>query len=341
MGMSKGLYPSDSFESTQRKKDHIELTHQSRTGVTSVDDRFNYEPLFFQHPQSNDHWPTTFLGFDFDYPFWVSSMTGGVESSQWINQNLARLCGEFKLGMGLGSCRPLLENQDRLQDFAVRKYIGQQPLFANIGIAQVNELLETNKLNRLTEVIKSLEADGLIVHLNPLQEWFQKGGDRYQKSPLTTLQKFLEIATYPVIVKEVGQGLGPKSLKALLELPLAGIEFGAFGGTNFSLLESLRSQEDLEYKKPFIQVGHSALEMINVLNALPCRKLEFIISGGIKNILDGYELKMKLQAPSVIGMASTFLAPAQKSYEVLQSHFIQMKESLLVARNILDLKDKI
>jgi isopentenyl-diphosphate delta-isomerase len=340
MGMSKSLYPSDSFEFAQRKKDHIELTHQSRTSASTVDQRFNYEPLFFKHPSRDDLWPVKFLGKMFHYPIWVSSMTGGIDSGKRINENLARLCGEFKLGMGLGSCRTLLESTERFADFSVRRYMGDQPLLANIGIAQLAELIISNKIERLHEMVKSLEADGLVIHLNPLQEWFQKGGDKYLLSPLAALQSFLQNVSYPIFIKEVGHGIGPKSLKALLELPIAGIEFGAYGGTNFSKLEDLRSQDSSNHKQPFIHVGHTAYEMVEILNALPSRNKEFIISGGMNSILDGYELIMKLKSPGLIGMASNFLGPAQTSYQALQEHFIQMQEALLVAKGILDLKDK-
>jgi isopentenyl-diphosphate Delta-isomerase len=336
--MSKTPDSPDFSELSQRKMDHINLTQKSKTSADAVDTRFDYEPMFFTHPGPNDTWPSSFLGFKLDFPIWVSSMTGGVEKSQIINQNLATLCGEFKLGMGLGSCRQLLTSSERLNDFQVRKYFGDGPLFANIGHAQLEELSLSNKFHLLDELIKTLEATGLIVHLNPLQEWFQPSGDRYRIDPLTTLKKFLEKTTYPVLIKEVGQGLGPKSLKAILDLPLAGIEFGAFGGTNFSLLESFRATDEIQYKRPFIQVGHTALEMVGILNALPDKGKEFIISGGIKTVLDGYELKTKLRAPSLIGMASNFLAPAQSNYENLREHFIQMKESLLVAKKILNLK---
>ncbi|MBA2404294.1 MAG: type 2 isopentenyl-diphosphate Delta-isomerase [Bdellovibrionales bacterium] len=339
MGMSKPVFSPDSFELAQRKKDHIELTHKSKTSAATVDGRFDYEPLFFTHPTPNDTWSSTFLGFTFDFPIWVSSMTGGIEKAKTINQNLARLCGEFKLGMGLGSCRPLLSGQERFDDFDVRKYLGDQPLFANIGYAQVEDLCQADKFSLLHEMVKSLTANGLIIHLNPLQEWFQPQGDKFQVSPLIVFKKFLEEATYPVIIKEVGQGIGPKSLKALLDLPIAGIEFGAYGGTNFSLLESLRSSDEGEYKKPFIHVGHTALEMVEILNALPDKKKEFIISGGMKTVLDGFELKSRLKAPSVIGMASTFLGPAQEDYSVLRAHFMEMKEALLVAKKILNLKE--
>jgi isopentenyl-diphosphate Delta-isomerase len=335
--MTTHLKRPNSHELAQRKQDHIELTHRSRTGVDLLDARFDYEPLFFSHPLAGESWPSTFLSHNLDFPFWISSMTGGGETSKIINHNLARLCGAYKLGMGLGSCRAVLEDKNTT-DFQVRKHMGEQPLFANLGIAQVEELIAHKQEFRIHEMVKTLEASGLIIHVNPLQEWIQPGGDRYKYSPIMTLTKFLDSSSYPVLVKEVGQGMGPRSLKALLELPLAGIEFAAFGGTNFSLLESQRGNEAAA-QAPFVKVGHSAHEMVEVLNALPTRGKEFIISGGISNVLDGYYLKSKLKAPSLIGMASAFLEPARESYEALESYFLQLSEALLVAKGTLRVRE--
>ena len=136
----------------------------------------------------------------------------------------------------------------------------------------------------------------------------------------------------------MGHGLGPKSLAALLKLPIKGIEFGAFGGTNFSLLESMRREEN-PVKAPFINVGHSALEMIEILNVLPKTDKEFIISGGIKNVLDAHELKEKLKAPSVIGMAQPFLNPAKESFESLEKYFLDLREAYLTAKGLLTVKE--
>lgn len=326
-----------SDELAQRKESHIELAAKAQTTSATVDERFYYEPLFFTHPDASEKWEHSFLQFKLDFPLWVSSMTGGTEKARTINQNLARLCGKFKLGMGLGSCRSLLQDDSRLDEFAVRKFMGEQPLFANIGIAQVEELMVNNQAHLLHEMVRKLQASGLIIHLNPLQEWLQPEGDRFKLSPFETLQRFLDDVSYPVIVKEVGQGIGPKSLKALLELPIAAIEFGAFGGTNFTLLESMRGDEERE-KMPFINVGHTAHEMVQFLNALPTRNKEFIISGGIKNVLDGFELKSNLKASSLIGMAASFLAPALAGEEALEKHFLNLRESLLTAKGVLMVK---
>lgn len=337
--MKSSQKPPLSQELAIRKEDHIDLAQKARTASASVDARFNYEPLFFTHPKNDDKWPVKFLGFDLDYPLWISSMTGGTDHAKVINQNLARLAGEFKLGMGLGSCRSLLNDQSRLDEFKIKKFMGAQPLFANIGIAQVEELLRAHSFHLIHQIVEMVEADGLIIHINPLQEWFQPEGDRFKVSPLETLKEFLSDVNYKVIVKEVGQGMGPRSLRALLDLPLAGIELGAFGGTNFTLLEKMRGEDD-PGREGFIHVGHTAREMIDVLNALPLGNKEIIISGGIKSVLDGFELKSRLKAHAVIGMASGFLAPALSDYETLRSFFLKQRESLLVARSLLEIREE-
>lgn len=326
-----------SAELADRKGSHIELTHLSQTSGDGIDSRFDYEPLFFTHPSPDEIWESKFLNHTLNYPLWISSMTGGTEKAALINRNLGTLAGKYRLGMGLGSCRQLLHSNERLSEFAIRKFLGDQPLLANLGIAQVEECLLNGKTEAIHEMVKKTEASGLMIHLNPLQEWLQPEGDRYTLSPLETLKRFLDDVSYPVLVKEVGQGLGPRSLKALLNLPLHGIEFGAFGGTNFTKLESLRAK-DTHTKEPFIHVGHTAQEMIDVLNALPVGKKEFIISGGVKNVLDGYELKMKLKAPALIGMASPFLAPAMEGFDALETYFLNLREALLTARGVLSVK---
>ena len=58
-----------------------------------------------------------------------------------------------------------------------------------------------------------------------------------------------------VIVKEVGQGMGPQSLKALYSLPIQAIDFAAGGGTNFAKLEIFRSNENDCENDPIFQYG--------------------------------------------------------------------------------------
>jgi len=326
-----------------RKQDHIDLTSKSQVSPNELDNRFYYEPLLNGHPKRNDNADYEFLGQKFGFPMWVSSMTGGTEKAADINKNLALACHEFKLGMGLGSCRILLENEDRLKDFVVRKYIGDRPLFANLGIAQLESLIEEDNLKSLVTLIDKLEANGIIIHINPLQEWIQPEGDRYFKSPIESIEKLLSIGDVQVIVKEVGQGMGPASLKQLMKLPLKAIEFGAAGGTNFSKMEALRNTSENEnLHSSLIRIGHTADEMIGFINDIMesspkneilCR--EMIISGGVRDYLDGYYLRNKLKLNSVYAQASALLRPAMLSYEHLQRYIQSQEDGYRLASNLL------
>lgn len=315
-----------------RKKDHIDLAFQSQVANLELDSRFFYEPMLSGHP--GDIKPFEFLGKTLQAPIWVSSMTGGTEKARQINQNLARAAAEFGMGMGLGSCRSLLEGDAYLEDFNVRSTIGRDlPLFANLGIAQIEILLRDKATEKAMAVLDKLSADGLFIHVNPLQEWLQPEGDQIEKPPIETIGEFL--ALHPgtaVVVKEVGQGMGRDSLAALLQLPLAGIEFAAHGGTNFSKLELLRNgAESQAHFHEIARIGHSAADMVGLTNALleslpegsvHCK--QFIVSGGVRNFLDGYYLTKKLNARAVYGQASTLLKYAANSYEDLR-RFIELE----------------
>ena len=320
----------DDPNATQRKRDHIELALKSQ--VSSLDPRFYYEPLFAAHPEKGSLKPFTFLEKTFNVPMWVSSMTGGTDMARIINRNLARACGEFGFGMGLGSCRQLLYSDDYLEDFNVRPLLGDSvPLFANLGIAQLETLIERDEIGLIENLVTKLKADGLIIHVNPMQEWLQPEGDRFKKPPIETIQTLIQHLKMPLIVKEVGQGFGYESIKTLLQLPLAAVDFAAAGGTSFSKLELLRGpSEQQKTYNALAHIGHSAVEMVDFTNQIVtelgdnirCRQL--IVSGGIQDFLDGFYCLKKLNLPAIYGQASAFLKYAQGDYADLKA-FIEMQ----------------
>lgn len=327
-----------------RKLDHIKLAFESQTLQNEADQRFDYEPVLSGHP-TDAPMEVSFCGKTLGAPLWVSSMTGGTKMARIINHNLARACKEFRIGMGLGSCRKLLDEDTYFEDFNLRPIIGDDlPLYANLGIAQVEIMLAENKLDQIKRLIEKLEADGLIIHINPLQEWMQPEGNRIINPPIETIERLLEKVSYPVIVKEVGQGMGPESLLKLLQLPLAAVDFGAFGGTNFSLVELLRQDEgNIEKFEPFIRAGHTAgqmLDMVNHLaetrNDLKCGQL--IISGGIRSYLDGYYHVSRSKLPAIYAQASAFLKHSQGEYEQLRRFVAGQIEGYRMAQALLKIR---
>lgn len=278
-------------------------------------------------------------------PWWISSMTGGAEKAGNINANLAKAACKYGLGMGLGSCRPVLEQTESAADFKIRPLMGDQPLFANLGIAQLEELFQNNQSVKIIELIKTLEADGLIIHVNPLQEWFQPEGDVFQFSAIDTIKRCIDAFDFPLMVKEVGQGMGPKSLRALLELPLEAVDYGAFGGTNFAVLENLRaSGVRAEEWIPATRVGHNAEEMSQWIcdfhqhGDLKIQAKNIIVSGGIKSFLDGYYHLIKVPHNVMYAQASPFLKYALLGEEPLFEYIESQLHGLAMSYSYLSLK---
>jgi isopentenyl-diphosphate Delta-isomerase len=326
-----------------RKSDHIELAFRSQ--LSDNDNRFYYEPLFSASPDLNAVPQIQIAGKTMKAPWWISSMTGGAEKAGFINKNLAKAAQKYGLGMGLGSCRPVLEQRESAADFKIRPLIGDQPLFANLGIAQLEQLFLNGQSARVHELIKELEADGLIIHVNPLQEWFQPEGDTFQFAAIDTIKRCIDVFHFPLMVKEVGQGLGPKSLKALLELPLEALDYGAFGGTNFALLENLRTEGvKAEEWIPATRVGHTAEEMTQWICDFVGSKegtiqaKNIIVSGGIKGFLDGYYHLQKLPHSAMYAQAAPFLKYALLGEEPLFEFVEAQLEALAMSYHYLTLK---
>jgi len=330
---------------SSRKEDHITLAFQSQQDRLAIDRRFYYEPMLSPHKSDYSILECTFAGFRQKLPMWVSSMTGGTEKANLINKNLSKACGEYGIGMGLGSCRSLLFSDEYFHDFDVKDNLGEFPLFANLGIAQVEILAEQNDWVRISNMVQKLRADGLIIHVNPLQEWLQPEGDRFAKSPIETVEKALDNLDIPIIVKEVGQGMGPQSLDRLMRLPLAGVEFAASGGTNFSTIELFRADAQ---KKVLLEnatkIGHTAEEMVLLLNHLNQKNKtdykvsDVIISGGVRDFLDSYYLRNLCEVPSISGHASQFLKYALEGYDALCAYIETQREGLMMANSFLTLK---
>ncbi|WP_235297696.1 beta/alpha barrel domain-containing protein [Portibacter marinus] len=332
--------------SKSRKSDHIQMAFDAQLSTQSIDPRFYYEPLLSGHPDLSKTKTLTFLDKSFKVPLWVSSMTGGTEYAGKINKNLARAAGEYGFGMGLGSCRGLLHSKETFDDFNVRKHMPDQALYANLGIAQLEELWDNGALYKAREVVDMLEADGLIIHVNPLQEWLQPEGDQIKSAPIDIIKIILEELDVKVIVKEVGQGMGPESLKALFKLPLEAIDFAANGGTNFAKLEMNRASPFIRstYMK-IANLGHNADEMVKMTNDvidelgedLMCKQV--IVSGGVRDFLDGYYYTQKLNVPAIYGHASAFLKNAKEDYEKLQEYIEAQISGFRLAQSYLKIKE--
>ena len=320
----------------KRKHEHIDLALNSQSPKDSKIKAFYYEPAT-SFPGKTNIAPTLIAGKKVTAPFWISSMTGGTVKTGQMNKILAKAAKTIGAGIGLGSCRIALEDPKSIPMFDIRKELGDElPLFTNLGIAEVEKILRDKNVKSLTALNENLQADGLIIHINPLQELLQPEGSCHQLSPLETIKNLLNQVDFPLIVKEVGQGFGPESLKELLKLNLEAIELAGFGGTNFSTIENKRSGTNHPSLEALTSVGHSADEMITWINEaseINCKNI--IVSGGIKNALEGRYFNSLCKLPTLYGIASRLLEPTCSSLEDLIEYLTIELKSYKIAADFL------
>jgi len=261
---------------------------------------------------------TNFLGSRLRAPVLVGAMTGGAELSGTINRNLAAAAQELGIGMMLGSQRIMLDSAsgDRAADtFAVRDVAPDVLLIGNIGLAQLTK----STLPYLVKALEEVGADALAVHTNPLQEAIQSGGDTDFSGSAARLGDVSEALGYPILLKEVGHGIGAAAVSELLrvqgELPVAAIDVAGAGGTSWSRVEQYVRYGELRYPELADWGVPTAQAIIEVRQALP--DVPLVASGGIRTGMDA--AKAIALGADVVAVARPLLAPAIASASAARS----------------------
>ena len=270
-----------------RKKDHVELTvnedvfYKKSTGFEVYD--FNHNSL----PETNlkqVSLSAEFLGRTFSLPLFISSMTGGYSDAGAVNATIASFCEERNLPFGVGSQRAMLEDTAQAESFSiVRKHAPSAFIAANIGGAQLIGGIPKRKIRLLTETI---QADAVIIHLNPLQELMQPEGDTNFKGIRDGIAWFIEYCGLPVIVKETGAGISAGVAEKLLKVGAKVIDVSGAGGTSWARVENLRKKK-IEPHHSFDDWGIPTADCIVEVNSLREKyAFEMIASGGIRTSFD-------------------------------------------------------
>ncbi len=270
-----------------RKKDHVELTV---TEGTQYNQPSGFERYHFVHnalPEVNSNEVSTeanFLGRTFNMPLFISSMTGGYSEAGPVNAIIAEFCEAENLPFGVGSQRAMLEDESLTDTFSVvREKAPNAFICSNIGGAQLIGGLDANKIIQL---IDSVKANAIIVHLNPLQELMQPEGDRDFKGILDGIEQLVKDTELPVIVKETGAGISEHTARRLLNVGVDVIDVAGAGGTSWAKVENFRSSNQTA-NHGFDEWGIPTVECIKQLSKLEWeRSFEIIASGGIRSAFD-------------------------------------------------------
>jgi isopentenyl-diphosphate Delta-isomerase len=256
---------------------------------------------------------TTFLGKAVATPLLISSMTGGTEQARVINQRLAVAAQQYGLAMGVGSQRVAVENPELTPTFAVRQYAPNALIFANLGAVQLNY---DYGIRQCQKAVDWLEADALILHINPLQEAVQTGGDVNFRGLFAKIEQLAQRLPVPIVAKEVGNGISAKMAQRLLEAGVAAIDVAGAGGTSWARVESERAKDPKQRRlgNTFADWGIPTAECITDVRAvLPTVPL--IASGGLRNGLEA--AKTLALGADLAGMALPFLQAASHSEQAI------------------------
>jgi isopentenyl-diphosphate delta-isomerase len=223
---------------------------------------------------------TRFAERQFAAPLFITGMTGGTAEARAINRDIARVAGKMGIGFGLGSLRTMLDLPDLAETYKVRDEAPEVFLAGNIGGTQ----LASMSLDRLHRALEQVGADALCVHLNPAQELVQPEGDTDFRGVASAIGRTVREIGIPVIVKEVGCGLGREVGMMLRDLGVCHVDAAGVGGTSWVGLELGRGNraEDPE-PAAFWDWGIPTAAAVMELSDLD---LEVIGSGGIRTGLD-------------------------------------------------------
>lgn len=308
------MNPSSLSAQTQtRKADHLRICLDENVQFNSTTN--GLEHYRFSHcclPELD--WneislTTTFLGKQLLAPLLISSMTGGTEQAGIINQRLASVAQHYKIAMGVGSQRVVVEKPQVASTFAVRSRAPDILLFANLGAVQLNYDYGLDECLRLVDL---LEADALILHLNPLQECIQPKGDTNFRGLLDKIYQLCSKLPVPVIAKEVGNGISAPMAEKLIAAGVTAIDVAGAGGTSWAKVESERAGNAQQRRlgMTFADWGLPTAECITSIRTT-APEVPLIASGGLRDGLD--VAKAIALGADIAGLAWPFLQAAAQS----------------------------
>ena len=309
-----------------RKRRHIDVCLSEAVDYQTVTTgleryRLPYNALT-QTDLSSVDLATDFLGARLRKPVLIGAMTGGAELSGTINRNLAAAAQELGVGMMLGSQRIMLDNGSASSSFSVRDVAPDVLLIGNIGLAQLDEVVVPD----LVKVLDYVGANALAVHTNPLQEAMQHEGDTDFSGSISRLRDIAGSIGYPVILKEVGHGIGAAAAAELVDCPIAAVDVAGAGGTSWARVEQFVRYGEIRHPALAEWGIPTAEALLEVRHTLP--DVSIVASGGIRTGMDA--AKVLAMGADAVAVARPLLAPAIESPAAVVDWLQRFIDELLV-----------
>jgi isopentenyl-diphosphate delta-isomerase len=314
-----------------RKADHIRINLErdvGAKGITSGFEEYYFLGRALPELDLGDVDPATELfGRKLGAPLLISCMVGGTDQAGRLNRALAEAAQELRLAMGVGSGRVLLEDPSVLRTFDIRAAAPDVLLCANLGAVQLNKGYGVDDCRRLIDL---LGADALTLHLNAVQEAVQPEGDVCFAGLLDKIGDLCRRLEVPVIAKEVGWGIAPDVVRALLDAGVAAVDVAGAGGTSWSEVERHRTAEAWRARvaAAFADWGIPTAECLRLARR-EAPDARIFASGGIRSGVD--VAKAVALGADLVGVAGPFLRAAAEGPSAALDLAREFVETLRVA----------
>jgi isopentenyl-diphosphate delta-isomerase len=314
-----------------RKREHLRINLEEDVAAKGVTTGFERYRLVHQALPELDlaavDTSLTLFGRRLRAPLIISAMTGGTEEGARLNHVLAEVAQALGIGMGVGSQRVAVEDgPEAVRSFQVRPVAPDVLLFANLGAVQLNYGFGPEECRRVVEMI---EADALVLHLNPLQEAVQPGGTTNFAGLARRIAAVCRALPVPVVVKEVGWGISAETARLLAEAGVAAIDVAGAGGTSWSEVEKHRARDESARRvaAAFAGWGIPTAESLRLCRAA-VPGLPLIASGGIR---DGIDVA---KAIALGATAAGIAGPALRAAAVSAAALTELLEEMIAVLRI-------
>lgn len=264
-------------------------------------------------------------------PFFINAMTGGTEATNKINMALARAASRTGIAMALGSMSIMVKKPE-VRDYysELREANPRAKFIANLGAEHTAESAQL--------VVDAVGAQALQIHVNAAQEIVMPEGSRDFRGWLGNIREITAAMDerkipVPVIVKEVGFGMGRETVAALHEAGVRYVDVAGKGGTNFIRIEDARIREAAKgsladaagkscdtddsgcagtycFGQDFSYLqGWGISTLRSLVEARSVDGMDIIASGGVRNPLDA--VKYLALGAQAVGLSGTFLSTVQ------------------------------
>ena len=227
---------------------------------------------------------TEIFGHKMKAPLIIESMTGGTPMAAKINRTLAKVAEKLGIGMGVGSQRAAIEDNKLAYTYRIARDAAPSiPLFANLGCPQLSR---EDAVERAKKAVDMIDATGIFIHLNALQESVQYEGETNFSKMLERIGDLVHALSVPVLIKETGAGISFETAKAAEARGTKGINVSGLGGTSWSAVEYYRAKE--KHHSVQIELGATFWDwgiptVASIVEVANSTHLRIFASGGVRN----------------------------------------------------------